>query len=136
MRTAAVTKHGRRSTAAIGALGVSLTMAACGGGGEEAGSTQPAAGRDRPAGTSKTNRVSIIDFKYKPAHVEVRLGSMVAFVNDDKAAHTATSTGPRAFDTGSIMRGETKRVVPKEAGDFDYYCAFHPFMKAKIRVVK
>ena len=60
---------------------------------------------------------------------------MVAFVNDDTAAHTATSKGPRAFDTGSIMRSETS-VVPKETGDFDYYCAFHPFMKAKIRVVK
>jgi hypothetical protein len=56
MRTAAVTRHGRRSTAAIGALGVSLAMAACGGGGEEAGSAQSAAGGDRPGGTSNTNR--------------------------------------------------------------------------------
>ena len=55
MPTAAVTKHGRRSTAAIGALGVSLAMAASRGGGEEAGSMQSAAGGDRPGGTSDTH---------------------------------------------------------------------------------
>ena len=136
MRTAAATEHGRRSTAVIGALTTSLAMAACGGGGGEAGSPQQAPGGDRPAGPSDTNRVSITDFKYKPSHVVVKAGSKVAFVNDDTAAHTATSKGSRAFDTGSIMRGETRSVVPEKAGDFDYYCAFHPFMKAKIRVVK
>jgi plastocyanin len=39
------------------------------------------------------------------------------------------------FETGSIKQRESKSVVLKKAGNFDYYCAFHPFMKAKIQVV-
>lgn len=85
--------------------------------------------------STKTNRVKITDFKYKPPAVEVKVGSRLTFVNEDSAAHTGTSKTPGAFDSGSIRRGESKSVVLKEAGKFDYYCAFHPFMKAKIRVV-
>ena len=102
---------------------------------DKAGSVEQSAGGAPPGGPVTTNRVKITDFKYKPADVEVKVGSKVDFVNDDTAAHTATSKGSQAFDTGSIRRGESKSVIPEKAGDFDYYCAFHPFMEAKIRVV-
>ena len=60
----------------------------------------------------------------------------MTFVNDDTAGHTATARASQVFDTGSIKRGERKNVVLEKAGDFAYYCAFHPFMKAKLRVVE
>jgi len=102
---------------------------------DKAGSSEQSAGATPAGSAKKTDRVQITDFKYKPPAVEVKVGTKVTFVNDDTAAHTATSKTPGAFDSGSIGQGESKSVVVKKAGDFDYYCAFHPFMKAKIRVV-
>jgi len=122
----------------LAALGAALVLATGGVAllSDKAGSSEQSAGAT-PAGGSakKTDRVQIKEFKYKPPAVEVKVGSKVTFVNDDTAAHTATSKTPGAFDSGSIGQGESKSVVVKKAGDFDYYCAFHPFMKAKIRVV-
>jgi len=103
---------------------------------DKAGSSKQSAGAMPTAGAAKkTDRVQIADFKYKPVEVEAKVGSTLTFVNDDSAAHTATSKTPGAFDSGSIRQRESKSVVLKKAGNFDYFCAFHPFMKAKIRVV-
>lgn len=119
------------------ALGTSLVLATGGVAlfSDKTGSTgQSEAGP--PAGSvKKTDRVRITDFKYSPPTAQVKVGSKLTFVNDDNAAHTSTSKISGVFDTGSIKQGETKTVVLEKAGDFDYYCAFHPFMKAKIRVV-
>jgi len=109
--------------------GVALLIDKADSGGQSAGAASAA------GSAKKTDRVTIVDFKYKPPAVEVKVGSKVTFVNDDTAAHTATSKSPGAFDSGSIRQGERKSVVVKKAGEFDYFCAFHPFMKAKIRVV-
>lgn len=104
---------------------------------DKAGSSGQSAGTTPPAGSAKkTDRVEITDFKYKPPAIEVKVGSKVTFVNDDSAAHTATSRSTGAFDSGSIRQRESKSVLAEKAGHFEYYCAFHPFMKAKLRVVK
>jgi len=104
---------------------------------DKAGSGEQSASASPPGDSAKkTNRVEIKDFKFIPPAVEVKVGTKVTFVNDDSAAHTATSKASGAFDTGSIKQGETKSVVPKKAGDFEYVCGFHPFMKATIRVAK
>ena len=123
----------------LAALGVALVLATGGVAlvADNAGSGERSADGTPQAGPAKTNRVKIVDFKYEPADVEVKVGSKVTFVNDDTAAHTATSkASPPVFDTGSVIRGGSKSVVAKKAGDFAYYCAFHPFMKAKLRVVE
>ncbi len=83
-----------------------------------------------------TDRVEIKAFKFMPAAAQVKAGSKVTFVNDDTAAHTATSKTVGAFDTDRIKKGESKRVTLREPGEFDYICAYHPFMKGKIRVVR
>lgn len=103
---------------------------------DKAGSAEQSTKAGPSGGSSiKTNRVKIIDFKYKPPAVEAKVGSKLIFVNEDRAAHTGTSKRPGAFDSGSIKRGESKSVVLEKAGDFEYFCVFHPFMKAKIQVV-
>lgn len=122
----------------LAALGISLVLATGGVAllSDKTASPEHSASADPSASSSiKTNRVKITDFKYKPPAVEVKVGSRLTFVNEDNAAHTGTSKTPGAFDSGSIRRGESKTVVLKKAGNFNYYCAFHPFMKAKIQVV-
>ena len=84
-----------------------------------------------------TDRVEIKAFKFMPAAAEAKAGSKVTFVNADTAAHTATSKTVGAFDTDRIKKGgQSRSVTLKEPGEFDYICAYHPFMKGKIRVVR
>ncbi|MGI8945275.1 MAG: cupredoxin domain-containing protein [Thermoleophilaceae bacterium] len=110
--------------------GVALAADTGGGNDDHAAS----AGSDGAA--VKTSRVEIKDFKYIPPAIEVKAGTKVTFVNDDTANHTATSSTAGAFDTDRIERGKSKSVTLDEAGEFAYICAYHPFMKATIRVVE
>lgn len=99
----------------------------------EGGKTATAA----PVGGSPATRarVEIKAFKYMPADVAVKAGSKVTFVNNDTAAHTATSKTAGAFDTDRIKKGQSKSVTLRKPGEFDYICAYHPFMKARMRVL-
>jgi len=105
----------------------------CGGEGSSGGYGS----RDETATTSggaETERVEIADFAYEPATIEVAPGTEIVFTNRDAAPHTATSTDSGAFETGTIKEGRSDGVVLDEAGSFDFYCAFHPFMKGKVVV--
>src|SRR4051794_9013234 len=105
----------------LAALGTSLVLATGGVAlfSDKAGSTEQSEASGPAVSLKKTNRVRITDFKYKPPAVQVQVGSKLTFVNDDSAAHTATSKTSGSFDTGSIKQGETKSVVLDKAGDFD-----------------
>ena len=104
---------------------------------DRAGSSEQSAGASPAASPAKqADRVEIKEFKYQPVEVKVKVGTKVTFLNDDTAAHTATSKASGAFDSGSIRRGQSKTVVLKKTGSYDYYCAFHPFMKAKLQAVE
>lgn len=86
-----------------------------------------------PNGTA-SDKVVIRDFKYVPEGVEVRVGAKLTFVNDDAAPHTATDTATKAFDTGTLDKGDSKAVTLTKAGTFTYICELHPFMKGTIKV--
>lgn len=81
-----------------------------------------------------TKAVTIADFLYEPDAITVPAGTEVTFTNEDAAPHTATSKDQGAFDSGSIGTGESGSITLEETGTFDYYCAFHPFMKGTITV--
>lgn len=78
--------------------------------------------------------VEIEGLVYRPAELTIRLGDTVEWRNLDLMPHTATGEG-RSFDTGSIPPGESRRVAPTEAGEFDYVCLFHPTMEGTLRVL-
>ena len=82
--------------------------------------------------------VVISDFLYEAEQLTVAVGTKVTFTNEDSAPHTATSgqspTADGAFDTGTLKKGQSKRVKFTKAGTFAYYCSIHPFMKATVIV--
>ena len=80
-----------------------------------------------------TDKVEIVDFKYAPETVTVKVGTEVTWTNDDDATHTATADDS-SFDTGDLDKGDAKTVTFEMPGKFTYYCRFHPFMKATIEV--
>ena len=113
----------RTRTVAATAL-AALAVAGCG------GSDDSGSGDAKPPATAGS-KVSIVDFKFKPAKLTVPVGAKLVFANDDTAAHTATSKD-RSFDTGSIRKGKQAGVTISKAGTFAYICDFHPFMKGTV----
>lgn len=105
-----------------------VALAGCGGG-EDTGRNASDAGASEAG-----NAVTIRDYSYEPARIVVPKGITVAFGNRDAAPHTATSKESGAFDSGTVRKGESGKVVLEETGTFAYYCLFHPFMKGTIEV--
>ncbi|WP_454618646.1 cupredoxin domain-containing protein [Bradyrhizobium cenepequi] len=67
-----------------------------------------------------------------PAEATAKVGDTIEWVNKDVVAHTATAKNGD-FD---VMMPPTKTVtyVVKKAGSVDYYCRFHPNMKAMLKI--
>lgn len=78
--------------------------------------------------------VAIADFSFEPAEVTVPAGSIVMWHNTGAAPHTA-SAADQSFDTGIIDPGANASHAFTEAGEYPYFCAFHPSMTAKIVVI-
>jgi plastocyanin len=124
-----------RRLAASASLLIVLAAAFAGCGGE--GSSSGYGSRDEAtttSGSGQTERVEIEGFAYKPATIRVPAGTEIVFTNRDAAPHTATSDDPGTFETDTIKEGKSDSVTLDEAGSFDFYCAFHPFMKGKVVV--
>lgn len=90
----------------------------------------PMAAKMATAGGHAVHVVEIKGHKFSPATLEMKAGDSVKFINMDGAPHTATATDG-GFDTGRLNRGE-EGTIKMAKGSHDYFCAFHPGMKAKI----
>jgi plastocyanin len=69
---------------------------------------------------------------YDPATAEAGADQTVAWKNDDTLPHTATSEG--LFDSSLISPGDSYTISAQKigAGEHDYACTVHPYMKGKI----
>jgi len=67
-----------------------------------------------------------------PTEVSAKVGDTLELINKDVLAHTATAKNGD-FD---VMMPPKKTVtyVLKKAGTVDYFCRFHPNMKAVLNV--
>ena len=75
--------------------------------------------------------VEIRNMSFSVPALEVAVGDTVTFTNSDAAPHTATARDG-SFDTGRLTKGQSATVTITGAGTFDYFCTFHPMMKATI----
>ena len=76
--------------------------------------------------------ITIADFAYD-APASVSVGDMVEVVNEDDVGHTWTNADG-VFDSGTLAQGESFEFTFEEAGEFFFYCFFHPDMNGTIRV--
>src|SRR5258706_14378411 len=81
------------------------------------------------------NEVQIVieNFAFSPSDVTVTPGTKVTWVNKDEAPHTATSTDKK-FNSGGLDTDDKFSFVFNDKGDYPYFCALHPQMKATIKV--
>ena len=77
--------------------------------------------------------IKIENFVFEPSDVTVAPGTRITWINKDEAPHTATSTDGK-FNSGGLDTEDKYSFVFNETGDYPYYCALHPHMKAMIKV--
>jgi plastocyanin len=86
-----------------------------------------------PAATaSKSETVTIRNFKYMPGTINIDKGDRVVWVNRDDVKHTATRGG--SFTTGKIKPGTAVAVKFGAKGVYRYHCTIHPDMTGKVIV--
>jgi plastocyanin len=67
-----------------------------------------------------------------PAETPAKVGDTIEWINKDVFAHTATARDGD-FDV-TLPPNKTMTLVLKKAGTVDYYCRFHPNMKAVLKI--
>jgi plastocyanin len=67
-----------------------------------------------------------------PAEASAKVGDTIEWINKDVFAHTATARNGD-FDV-TIAPKKTATSVLKKAGTVEYYCHFHPNMKAVLTI--
>jgi len=100
-----------------------------------AGHALPAASAAGKAETSgpREAQIRIEAHRFAPSALTVAPGTKVTWVNRDEDVHTATST-TGAFTSPGLEAAEAFSFTPTKAGTYDYFCALHPDMKARLVV--
>jgi plastocyanin len=79
-----------------------------------------------------TIQITMQDLVVTPAEVSAKVGDTIEWINKDVFAHTATARNGD-FDV-NIAPKKTVASVLKKAGTVEYYCRFHPNMKAVLTI--
>jgi plastocyanin len=80
-----------------------------------------------------TVQISIENLVFAQAEATAKVGDTIEWINKDVFAHTATARNGDFDET--IPPKKTVTLVLKKGGVVDYYCRFHPNMKALLTVV-
>jgi plastocyanin len=84
------------------------------------------------AATSADDAITIADFAFSGV-TEVPIGTTVVVTNTDATPHTWTAEDG-TFDSGAISPDDTFEFTFTTAGEFAYFCNFHPSMTGTIVV--
>jgi plastocyanin len=89
----------------------------------------------QPQAQAESGEVIVViqDFVFKPAELTVSAGTKVTWINKDEAPHTATSVDKK-FNSGGMDTDDKFSFVFNDKGEYPYFCALHPQMKATITV--
>ena len=79
-----------------------------------------------------TIQVVMENLVFSPAEVTAKVGDTIEWINKDIFAHTATARNGD-FDV-TMPPKKTVTSVLKKAGSIEYYCRFHPNMKAVLTI--
>jgi plastocyanin len=85
------------------------------------------AGTTRPALAQDHGEVTIVDFAFEPATLEVAPGATVSWTNTGQVVHTVTADNG-AFNSGEMSPGATVTGTFNTPGTYTYHCSIHPDM--------
>ena len=110
-----------------------VTLAACGGGASVPGSaptTPTTAVSPAPAATTD---VGIVNFKFTPATLTVKVGTTVVWTNKDAIAHTV-NFATSGINSSVLNQNDHFSHAFTVPGTYDYICSIHPFMHGSVIV--
>src|SRR3954447_10310081 len=81
---------------------------------------------------AETIQVVMENLVVSPAEVSAKVGDTVEWINKDVFVHTATARNGD-FDV-TMPAKKTITSVMKKAGTVEYYCRYHPNMKATLTI--
>jgi amicyanin len=79
-------------------------------------------------------QLSIQNFAYQPANMQVRAGTTVTWTNQDNVPHSVTFKHGM-MDSGLISQGQSFSYTFNTPGTYQYYCTVHPYMVATVTVI-
>lgn len=79
-----------------------------------------------------TIEITMDNLAISPAEISAKVGDSITWINKDVFAHTATAKNGD-FDVTLPPKKSVKSVL-KKAGTIEYYCRYHPNMKATLTV--
>ena len=86
-----------------------------------------------PAIQPVTKNISIQNFSFSPATLEIKTGDTVVWKNLDSAPHVVVENNGK-FTSPTLGQGEQFSFTFTAAGTFDYHCQIHPSMTGQIIV--
>lgn len=90
-------------------------------------------GASQPAFAQDHGEVTIVDFAFEPATLEVSAGATVSWTNTGAVVHTVTADNG-AFNSGEMSPGATVTGTFNTPGTFTYHCSIHPDMTGTLIV--
>ena len=79
-----------------------------------------------------TVQITMENLVISPAEASAKVGDTIEWINNDVLAHTATARNGD-FDVTTPPK-KTVTSVLKKAGSVEYYCRYHPNMKAVLTI--
>lgn len=79
-----------------------------------------------------TIEITMENLVISPAEVSAKVGDTINWINKDVFAHTATANNGD-FDVMLPPKKAASSVL-KKAGTVEYYCRYHPNMKATLKI--
>lgn len=79
-----------------------------------------------------TIEITMENLVVSPSEVSAKVGDTISWINKDVFAHTATAKNGD-FDVTLPPKKSTTSVL-KKAGTIEYYCRYHPNMKATLKI--
>ena len=86
---------------------------------------------DIPAGAAA---VKIDNFSFGPATITISAGTTVRWTNNDDVPHVVSSDDNKMFKSKALDTDDHFEFTFTKPGTYNYYCAIHPKMTAKIVV--
>ena len=111
------------ATAALLATALALSAAA--------GTTVEVPPVDKPASGAT---VKIDNFSFGPAAITIPAGSSVTWTNNDDVPHVVSSDDNKLFKSKALDTDDHFSFTFTKPGTYNYYCAIHPKMTARIVV--
>jgi plastocyanin len=78
--------------------------------------------------------VKIDNFSFGPSEITIPAGTTVTWTNNDDVPHVVSSDDSKTFKSKALDTDDHFSFTFTKSGTYNYYCAIHPKMTAKIVV--